>query len=104
MKSSRFKPMAVAAVLWLGAALAPVAMAEETQANAQPSNASTPAAEGSTAKSGDQMVCRREAQIGSIIKKKVCRTAAEDAAARSASQDTMHEMMERNNGSSNGGG
>ena len=101
MKSSSLKSMAVAVGLALGAA---VAAAAEAPVNEEQTTATAPAAETSSAKSGEQVVCRREAVIGSMIKKKVCRTVAEDDAVRAQSQETMHEMMERGNGSAGGGG
>ena len=101
MKSMSLQPIVIAVGLMLGAA---VALAGETPASSEQTSTTAPAADTGSAKSGDGMVCRREAVLGSNIKKKVCRTVAEDEAIRAQSQETMHEMMERNNAGGGTGG
>ena len=57
-------------------------------------NADTVADESGSMK-GDDIVCRREATIGSNMRKRTCRTRAADEAAREAAQDSLTRNAER---------
>ncbi len=57
-------------------------------------NADTSAGE-SASMQGDDIVCRREATIGSNMRKRTCRTRAADQEAREAAQDSLTRNAER---------
>jgi hypothetical protein len=100
MKMNRLKPLMLGLVLCLGSAAATVAVFSEEQSNENETSA--PTAQKNPATSSGRVVCRREAVIGSMIKKTVCHTAAQEAEIRAASQDAMHDLRGPN-GSSSGG-
>jgi hypothetical protein len=75
-----------------GAAAAPADSAKAAQAASAPAAATTAAAAPAEA---DKMICKSERPMGSLIPKRICKTAAQWDAEREQSRKMLQDMQQR---------
>jgi hypothetical protein len=76
-----------------GAAAAPADSAKAAQAASAPAAAATTAA--AAPAEADKMICKSERPMGSLIPKRICKTAAQWDAEREQSRKMLQDMQQR---------